>query len=552
MTRRSIVRIAAGAALLALLAGCVRIPLDGPVGSVEIDTGSGGDDLLVVPEGPTAGMTPREILQGFIRAGRGPQNGYGVAAEYLTDELRAEWRPSGVLITTSAIAPEAVDEDSLRLTLSVDAELDARGRYTDAPAESTRTLEFEFAQVDGEWRISAAPDGTVLAPSSFDDIFEPVELYYYSADYRFLVPELRWFLDNPRTLANRIVDELLAGTSPLLESGVLVTAFPSGVDRTDPVDVDSGVAVVPLSSGVIAEGTTSQARMLQQLSWSVGSLANVSDAAIVSGGFPAAIPDVARVDRTQIDPVPVGYRDGTFGTLAGDGVSPIGAVSGVVEALEPIAVTLGRERDSAAVLSAAGVSVVRDGEAVLRDPREGLVAPALDPWGWVWSVPADDPAALRVFGPGGGEFDVPLEMEGRIAALEVSRDGTRLLVAVQTTAGPRVVVWGIVRDGELAPDALVEPQVVPEISGDVLDAGWVDGGTIALLTRSGAVAEVTTAALGGRVSSLGPVSDGVQLVGGNGSSRIRVLTAEGSVLSPSGGENWLDTGLDASFLATQQ
>ena len=58
-----------------------------------------------------------------------------------------------------------------------------------------------------------------------------------------------------------------------------------------------------------------------------------------------------------------------------------------------------------------GVSLVRAGEeAVPLDPRDGLVVPALDVDGIVWSVPADEPDSLAWYttdGSAAAQIPVP-------------------------------------------------------------------------------------------------------------------------------------------------
>ena len=73
-----------------LLTGCVGLPTGGGVSTEEID--SGVDDpsqLRARPSRRRPARRPRRSSQGFIRAGRGPQDGYRVAREFLTDDFRA-------------------------------------------------------------------------------------------------------------------------------------------------------------------------------------------------------------------------------------------------------------------------------------------------------------------------------------------------------------------------------------------------------------------------------------------------------------------------------
>jgi hypothetical protein len=196
--------------------------------------------------------------------------------------------------------------------------------------------------------------------------------------------------------------------------------------------------------------------------------------------------------------------------------------------------------------------VVRDGEApVVIDGRSDLAVPSLDPFGYTWSVPRSAPAQLQAIGPDGGTHAVGgIPADGRVVSIDVARDGARMLVALQTATGPRLIVLGIQRDPDLVPQALVTPLDLPIDSAALLDAAWVDGITVVALS-DGALTSVDAYDIGGQHTSLGTLDGGVSIVGGNGLDGTRVLDALGNVLRPGGGTSWQDTGLDADYLITQ-
>jgi hypothetical protein len=138
-----------------------------------------------------------------------------------------------------------------------------------------------------------------------------------------------------------------------------------------------------------------------------------------------------------------------------------------------------------------------------------------------------------------------------VVAIELARDGSRLLVALSTPTGPRLFVAGVQRDADLAPVALGALFDLP-VDGAIVDVAWLDEVQVAVLrsTESGTTVDVLP--LGGPTRRLGPVDDGVAIVGGNFEAGLRVLAATGEVLRPSGAGGWVDTGLVASFLGTQQ
>lgn len=553
MTRRAGGLVAA-LAIAGVLAGCVSIPTSGGVEGAAIDVEDTSDSLIDLPDDPQAGATIEEILEGFIRAGRGPQNSYRVAREYLSADFNREWSPTEVVrISNTGVQPTAIDDDSYSLEMTIAAEVDAGGRYTER--SSQQSFVFEFVQEDGEWRISSAPQGTFLPASSFDRAFRAFPLYFFGPGFDALVPDLRWF-PNTALAPPRIVRELLRGPSPWLGSGALVSAFPVGTTLEASFEPSGGQAVVPLSSEVGAEPASAQRRMLQQLEASLRPLGNVQGVVITVGGLPLAIseggsqPDQQYLVAHEL----IGGLDGRFGRLDPDGLQDLEDIGARADALGPVAASLGPAGTSVAILGPAGVSLVpAEGDPVLLDPRPGLVAPSLDPYGMTWSVPAADPGGLVAIGPDGAAIAVPIPVSGRVVSLDVSRDGARLLVALATSSGPQLLLFGVIRDADFVPRLLGVPLALPAGSGQPLDAAWVDAQRVVVLSASDGTTAAVLYEIGGRSSSLGSLVDGRAIVGGNnGIDGIRVLDGTGAVLRPSGTVGWTDSGVSASFLGTQQ
>jgi hypothetical protein len=544
-------RALAASALLvgALLSGCVAIPTAGGVQTVPLDVDPDELTPIAQPESPVAGMTQAEILRGFLRAGRGPQNDYQVAREYLAPNV--DWSGTAqVLISSTTIEPVAVDETTQTIALAVTAEVDATGRYS--VESSQQTLAYGFTQVDGEWRISSAPAGTVLTPNGFSLAFDEFPLYFYDPSFRFLVADTRWF-PVTRGVANRIVAEMVAGPAPWLGSGVLFSALPGGTSGSALYDAPQ--VTVTLGPEVRLESALAQRRIIWQLETTLrGALGNVAEVSVTSDGLPLtpADDDGRPESQPQVGGVFGGF-DGAVGTLGADGVTSIPAIDTRADQLAPTAASLGRNRNSLAVLGAGGVSFIGpSGAPVLIDSRGGLVAPTLDPHGYIWTVPAATPRGLVATSPDDGvPHEVPLEVDGTVVAIEVARDGARLLVVLSTPQGPRVFVVGILRDADLMPVALGAPFEL-DVSGTVVGGTWVDAQRVAVLVTSSAGTRIEVLGLGGPGERFDDADDVVQIVGGNGVEGIRVLTSDGRVLRPSSAGVWVDTGFVASFLGSQQ
>lgn len=543
---------------LALLAGCVSIPTGGGVTTTQVDAEGPENPLLSLPNGPAEDASPEEIVAEFLRAGRGPQENYKVAREFLTDDFRSAWIPGArTLISSTPIEPVALADNTWSVSISATASVDSQGRYQAASPADAYDLAFGLVQnAEGQWRISSAPDGTVLSPNRFASIYAPFEVYFFDPSFDFLVPDLRWFRAGT-TAAARVVDALLAGPDERLGSGALFSAFPPGTEQKGDIVLDSGTATVPLTSDVNAGGATVHRRMQQQLLQSLRSVASVREIEITVNGFTLQIPEGGSPPESTylVGNDPIGASpEGEVGVLSGGRVTPLPGIGRAADALGATGGSIvSRDRDAIVLLSDAGVSVVRSGQdpAVI-DGRSGLIVPSLDPLGYTWSVPAGSPDALQAIGPDGTIHGVPgLPEDASVISLDVSRDGARVLAALQSASGPRLVVLGVQRDADLVPTALITPLDLPIGDAPLLDAAWVDGVTVVALTALGADTAVDTYDIGGQSASRGELTGGLAIVGGNTVEGIRVLTVDGAVMRPGGGDSWQDTGIDASFLVTQ-
>ncbi|GAB3397077.1 LpqB family beta-propeller domain-containing protein [Schumannella luteola] len=565
--RRPLALLVAAAAAIALLAGCVSIPTSGGVTAHEKQTDDSSDGgFAYLPRGPQKGDSQEEILRGFLRAGLGPDDRYAVARSFLTTDFSSSWNPNAA-VTISDGSDDTVEresDDTLSLDTTVTARVDATGQYRALPGSVVDSMSFRFAKEKGQWRIAEAPDGTVLSPGNFSLIFAAYPLYFFDPSGDFLVPDLRWFPTLPST-SERIVRTLLQGPAAWLGSGAVISAFPSGTQLGgNRVSVgDDGTARVDVSDGVLGESTVQKRRMLLQLEASLRSLNTVTSAEMTVGDIVVDVPGgpATGVDSDpQVDSSPLGIRDGAFGYLAPGGVRDLGALSDRVVALAPTAIALDRDQSSAAVLSSAGVSrVIAANASGVVDGRAGLVAPGIDPQGFIWTAPAASPGEIIAVDDQGGQHAValasPIPTGARLADLEVARDGARVILSLNTPTGPIALVAAVQRDGQGVPvrlgAALELP--LPSTTGAILDAAWVDGTNVAVLsTRADGGVQVRVLQIGGKSTDAGRLDSGVRIVGGNGGSGgLRVLGADGRVMQR-GGAGWQATGLTASVLATQQ
>lgn len=558
MSRRRLISAAIVAVVgISMLAGCVGIPSSSGVnvGGTISDNGS-QQAPADLPLPPRKGESKEEILSDFMGAVTSPDNDYGIAKQFLTTAAAKKWNPTkSVLIRQSPPNPQPQPDGSIDYPVVTKASVDASGVYSQQSSSSTQLLQFGFKKVGGEWRISRLADGTVVSNTSFGQVFSEQALYFFDPSYQFLVPDVRWF-PTGSTQPTAIVSALLGGPSSWLDGGEVVTAFPQKAEIVSPVLVKSSVATVDLSAAVTATKPIDRARMQQQLTESLQDV-NVTSVDITVRGAPLSLSDT-----TTSNAVTALAVDGA--ALVGDGkkfgfaprMQPIGRLSAQIVDLGATSATVDRDQSRAAVLAGGSAYLVTNAapKPVVVDSRPGLIAPSIDPFGFVWSVPASAASAIQAVGSDGAVHAVTsaIPSQASAASLVVSHDGTRILLAFDTPSGSVLAVAGVLRHGtDNSPFGLGPLLVLPTSTSSPIDATWVDDRTVATLTKSGSSDQVTTYTVGGQVGETTPVDDSVTIVGGTTIDGLRVLTTGGQVqqLRSSG---WQNTGVAASILGTQQ
>ncbi|WP_440708569.1 GerMN domain-containing protein [Herbiconiux sp. YIM B11900] len=570
MRRRSGRAIAAllGVLMLVALTACSGIPRSGPVQPGDAIGTDDDIDVIFLAADPTKGASQQQILNGFIQAAKSPQDDYAIARRYLAPDAAASWRPNAKTTVDTGTRPTSAQNDStLQMNVTQVASVDANGSYAQSTTNAPLTLGFGFTQVDGEWRINQLDDGIVIEDLFFDQVFSAHALYFYDPTFTYLVPDLRWF-PTSTAVGTRVVKALLVGPSAWLGDGAVVTAFPDGT-TTPAVVTTGGQTQVELSSNILQADATDLQRMRFQLNESLRDLASTSSVAISVDQNIVPIPgsDVPPPDADpRVDARPLVLRDGSLGYLTSSGVTVIPGISDAVEALSPTAVAYSATAESAAVRAADGtVHAVRapgsPGSAsgsgstatVLLDQRSGLIAPAIDPWGFVWSTPSSNPAAVSAYAPDGTALGIPSTWDGAsgITSLEISRDGTRAVAFLSIDGVPKLVVAAVIRNQDGVPERLGQPVELTSGVGTPLDATWVDQFSVAAVTElSTGETRAVAQRLGARSSNLGAPAAAVSMAGGNDLEGLRVLASDGELLQQRG-SSWQSSAPGITLLAVQ-
>jgi len=549
-----------------VLTGCTQIPRSGPVESVNPSSVLSDTDVDFLPPGPSLGASPEDILEGFIAAGTAAQNNYRVARSYLTEQFHDTWNPNqSVLISQGEASVIQSSESELVYRVQVVASVDEAGRYEVAAQPTDQELVFSLEQVAGEWRISDAPNGVVLAEVAFREAFDSYLLYYYSADYRELVPDLRWFASRGDVLT-KVIRGLLEPPSYWLGQAATVSAFPPGTQLTlSPVPVTDGQAQVDLSEVVLDTASPQREQMLVQLSTTLQQVSGVSDVVITVNQAPVRVPALDEDQpslSTGRDPRSMVVRGVNFGYLQAGQIDTIDALSSTVISLRPEKVFYHPGFQQAAVIGESGLFRVGDSGTSEEpwDTRDDLVRPIIDSCGYTWSMTSEPgEEALRIFSPIVLDLEfnatvLPVELPdgSEVVTMELARDNTRLLLLVQTDNGVRTLLTAIQRSPDCEPIGLGEFRELTALGGEAVDAAWVDEYQVAVVTREDSAGSVVIQDVNGQVSSAGrPTGPATLVAGVGGVSGLRLLNDQGAILQPRG-NGWQTTGDRASVLVTQR
>ncbi|MDR7157718.1 LpqB family beta-propeller domain-containing protein [Arthrobacter sp. BE255] len=531
--------------LVLVVAGCARIPTAGPVGKSTDESAGNLNAPVFLPAAPQPGAAPETIIEDFYRAGSGYEDDYAVAREYLTQASSVAWKPDQrALVYREARVVGTAVENVYNYELDVAYTVDADGIATQAPEGTTENIPATLTQVDGEWRISAIPDGTAIPEETFKVIYGAYPIYFYDPSFTYAVPDVRWFIKNKTVKA--MTSALLAGPAPYLR-GAVASAFPSGIKLArESVPVVSGAAQVDLTAKELSEASTEdRLRMQTQLALTFRSQPDVVNVELRANQDLVRVEDNGSVlPPVQDKGVParqiavsgnelVRYENNRISPLPD--MQPVSALGPRFPAESPVSQTVAFLNESRTTL----YSMVPGQPARALTTRSTLTHPTFSLQDWVWTAGpgaagGTEIVAYRPVGVAEGAAVptvtlAPSWLAGRtVKDLRVSREGVRVLVISEQNGKTRVQVAGIIRGADGTPKELTTP--VTLATGTDPDQGvWVSDTVVAVMKGS-AAANVTPELLSltsGQPQQLAPWPGLVSLSAGNGAEEIYGQSSDG-------------------------
>ena len=502
----SLARIATGLVSLAVLAGCstvpgsftARVPTVGPIEQGE-QVGVDPEDqfIRVIARGPRDGMSPTEVVQGFLDASASFDGGHAVARQFLTRAASITWDTNAGVRVYEATSSLNELGRTVVMSAAETGRIATNGRYeVEGPGTELRES-FTLVKVDGEWRIDDVPEGLLLTQTDVDRALRSFAVYFFNPTFDTLVPDARMIPVVGAGLATTLVRRLVAGPSEWLQPAVR-TGFPDGVKlNIDAVPIESGIARVDLTANARAADDATRQALSQQIVWTLRQLPDVVAVDITAAGQPLLVPGAPSPQPRDAWPAvdPNGLPAGSSGYAA----RPDGVVKLIPTGVRPVAgdagtgdiplvdIAVSNDSQSLAGIDAQGAvwkGRMIDGAPLIQIREPGSpTGLAFDRSTSVWLV---DPELGLISVAGDGAVE-PITVSGltrrtSLVAAIPSRDGTRAALVIRR--GPRtgLLLARVIRSSGGATSIVInEPIRVESRLVEVVDAAWSGANTLSVL-----------------------------------------------------------------------
>jgi hypothetical protein len=285
--------------ICSLLAACGNIPTNSGIkeGSV-LGTTPEGSIIRVIASKPQAGMSPDQIVSGFLNASASTDNDFAIAREYLVPNKKDNWNPSQQIKVFEGLGNiKPVGSGSVLFSAPLSAVIDSQARMAISNPDELLSAQFKLIKVDDQWRIDEGFDGLYISQSDLDRSFNTYPLWFISKSINILVPEM---VILPRSItgnATRLMQLLLGGPSSNLSDAV-VSSFPGGTDLAiKSVPIINGLATVTLNQVVLGADPLQRELLSAQIVKTLSKITEVTNVRIIVGGQSLIVPTVSNRQR---------------------------------------------------------------------------------------------------------------------------------------------------------------------------------------------------------------------------------------------------------------
>lgn len=538
-----------------------QVPTDGPIEQGQLVSNTSANQFIrVIARPPRDGMSPTEIVQGFLESSGSFDNNHAVARSYLTPEAAGEWDPSSNVIVYDGV-PTLVEAGSAVLfSTTLNGRISNIGRYTVEDPGTQLQQSFFLAQRDGQWRINLAPAGLLLSNFDVNRAYRSFPLYFFNPSFQTLVPDARLIPVIGPALGTTLIQRLIDGPNQWLRP-VVRTGFPAGVQlAVDAVPIENGIARVNLNASVALANDAARVALSQQIVWTLRQLPEVQFVEISVNGTPLSVPGTtspqSRDAWPEVNPngLPgdaVGYASTSIGVVrltSTGNISVPGEFGTFADSFVKFAISNNGKRAIASTsdgeLLWGNLSIGSTFESItpMADDLARVQSMAFDGDTTVWIV--SDRGVAQTLLPTGDTYEIQilgLEQGDFVQSVTPSRDGTRAAIIVSTETGSELLLAQVDRPSpaNVTRIQLMKPMRIESKLSAVTALAWSSANTIAVIaTETAGTLQIYEIDLGrGEVQAQGSPADPVSIAAAPGLPTL-VTSADGSIYENSS-QSWI-------------
>ena len=478
-----------------ILNACGSVPIESSIreGAI-LGSVPEGSIVRVIASNPQTGMTPEEIVSGFLNASASSDSNFKIAREYLIPELRNVWEPTEeIKVYEGQGRINSLQENTVVFSAPLNSVIDENSRIVLSEPDAQLVQEFNLKQIDNEWRIDLKNKGILISRADLNRSFTTFPLWFPDASLQTLVPDNvvlpRATTGNP----TRLVQLLLAGPDDYL-AGAVVSAFPVGTALAlNSVPVSNGLATVSLNETVLTAKPYLREVLSSQIVKTLAKIPEIKTVRINVGSQSLVVPNTPiRQSTTDWEKFSPDFNR-EAGALAIENGKIVNIDSESVSAVSDdyfnsgtwFAATANRKQNILAAVNINRTKMVVQNSSVdipRRITVEGslLRIPRTDIFDSVWITGVNQVSVIQ----NNRSINVSIVGVTKQNVIEVipSPDGVRVLLIVKTTYGTELRLGTIVRE-----DLSIKINNLRKITRDgfaVSQATWQDETNVLYLDNS--------------------------------------------------------------------
>lgn len=478
-----------------ILTACGSVPIESSIreGAI-LGSVPEGSIVRVIASNPQTGMTPEEIVSGFLNASASSDSNFKIAREYLIPELRNVWEPTEeIKVYEGQGRINSLQENTVVFSAPLNSVIDENSRIVLSEPDAQLVQEFSLKQIDNEWRIDLKNKGILISRADLNRSFTTFPLWFPDTSLQTLVPDNvvlpRATTGNP----TRLVQLLLAGPGDYL-AGAVVSAFPVGTALAlNSVPVNNGLATVSLNETVLTAEPYLREVLSSQIVKTLAKIPEIKTVRINVGSQSLVVPNTPiRQSTTDWEKFSPDFNR-EVGALAIENGKIVNIDSESVSAVSDdyfnsgtwFAATANRKQNILAAVNINRTKMVVQNSSVEIPRRitvEGslLRIPRTDIFDSVWITGVNQVSVIQ----NNRSINVSIVGVTKQNVIEVipSPDGVRALLIVKTTYGTELRLGTIVRE-----DLSIKINNLRKITRDgfaVSQATWQDETNVLYLDNS--------------------------------------------------------------------